>query len=320
MNEVTERPSIAFRGGAADGLGYAPIFKEIAEKKIKFDVVSGASFGAIASAIVSHGYSYEYTRKLFLSIKGDLAMKWERDVEQSKNIFTKIFKGAFVLLGTKTFIFNSFEKVLKKNFSWDRATYANEVYLCFAPLEYIGAYDGDNKVEIGDLIKLMKAKGDPKTLAPKIRPMYCAKDGVYEYNPVEKKMTKISNEIIPMHIAILVSFYNQALKKIVLEFNGQKWHPFDGGILNNEGNCAQKDENFIQAICGGEEPPPIGVKREVERDMMEFSDFYYNFNRPKRGNVFFFPPKDKNLGFLNFNNEAVNKEFKDVVASNIFKV
>lgn len=280
----------SIRGGASDGLGYAPLFKELTLKPwITFGILAGTSFGAIATAMIAMGWDEKRMKSFLLSFVGDYFMKLEQKAESGH--FLKRLLFAPVLFATKTFIWNDLLKKARQ-FDWTKTVRADKVYLCFLTQTEMGRVFGlDVDFSFLDLWKIIKSK-DGNKLADELHPYYASDDGIYKYD-LKNGFHKVSDKIMPMGQAVLASFWNPAFRTLKTPIGAA----FDGGLCNNECNLVHSDKDFYQFACTSADKRPS----ETASDL---NGIYYNKNRPADDRCFFFPPKELNA-FFAFDNANI---------------
>ena len=324
---MSKKINACFRGGGAMALGYSPVNKEIEEKNIKFGILSGTSAGSINAALLAVGKSYKDQKHFYKSFPGDKTMRREDRLEGNVGIFTKMILGISVFLGGRRKIYPVLRKIFKDNFSWERVKIANradKVFICFFPKEIMGSVHG----AVGLLgVRDIRAytSTDPEefeNLKSFSYPFYLSDDGIYAFigGHEDKGLTKISDTVIPLDLAVLASFHNPVFRNIKLKFkirslykryfskklkNRKKWTCFDGGVVDNHAVLAQPfDKKFHCFICDSFYP---GIKKEDWGGKM-ISDYNFNLNRPAKKYIHLCPPKE-DRSFFEFTNEAVEHEF-----------
>lgn len=292
--------NLSIRGGAADGLGYVPFFKELtARKDVTFGTLSGTSFGAIASAMISHGWTEEQMKKEFLSFVGDRYMKMEALAEKGHGLKRLLFIP--VVAATKLIIFPWIKRTFNKKFSWKKITRAEKVFLCFiSQTEMASVFGFKFNFSFLDLWRILKTKDGAK-LADRMRPYYASDDGIYSYR-IGMGFYKVSNKIMSMGDAVIASFWNPIFQTLHTPMG----EAFDGGLVNNEGNLAQQGKDFYQIACQKADMRPAAGDKHL-------NSIYYNHNRPADDRCFFFPPLE-DYAFFQFDNLTVKKAW-DVPAS-----
>lgn len=311
------------RGGAADGLAYFGVLKEMINKNITAGKIALTSVSTVVFSLWAMGYDLEKIVSVIKGMKFDRIMKAERAAELGEVDGKKIkfgrraAAGLITLIAAKTFFFRSMERHFKKYYKWENIKLAEKVYIGFTTREELGKYSG-KKTRFGlftDLVRMMSKTGSRQKYQWAYKNMsmfWASNDGVYTVDTNTNKFLKISSDVIPLHLAVLAAFKNPLFKKFKIKFNGKNHRPFDLGILNNESNLAFIEESvnsFHQISC--DDAPKIAF----QQGKTSLSDYFYNKHRPKK--VHIVKPIRKKA-FLNFNDAEVEFEYKNQKMTDFF--
>lgn len=292
--------NLAFRGGASKLPAYLRFCKELTSLGgVDEGVLSGCSAGGITAAAIACQYTAEEFYLRLLQMPGQNVMRWERKVEKSSNWFVKLWYGAGVAIATTAFLSDRILKYFQKSFNWSMVPSGIDLRIGFAlQSELAGAAGLKSGFTAFDLYKVFKTR-DAAQLAKTIFIYFAAKDGVYVFNRLEKRLVKISDDVIPLHLAVFGTMWNPIFEQVDFTINGATQNPFDGGIADNYACTAQVGE-YIQVCC---------IEREADKPEGSLSDYYRSL-APAPALTIYLPPATKKKAFFEFTKSAIRKEWK----------
>lgn len=291
--------NLSFRGGASRLPAYLRIFKEITAKGgITEGRLSGSSAGGITSAAIACQYTAEGFYKRLLQMPGHNVMEWERKAEKSKNPFVKLWYGVGTALATTAFLSDRILKYFERSFNWSMVPAKVELFIGFAlQSELAGAAGFKHGFTFLDLYKVFKTK-DAEALAKSVFIYFGSKDGVYVFNRIEKRLVKISDDVIPLHLVVFGTMWNPVFNDIDYTINGVTQNPFDGGIADNFAVCAQVAP-FISVAC---------IDKSADNPEGSLSDYYRSIG-PKPEKIVYCAPVQKKKAFFEFTTLAIKREW-----------
>jgi hypothetical protein len=318
--------NFCMRGGAAYAHdAYAGFDLEVENKvtsgEVKLGIVSGASNGGKAAALYACGIFGKKSLRLHKALKFDRVMKWTGTLQDAKSSW---WKKALLIVPTlalmKTVVSNSIILLFKANVSWRKAKYAEKVFMAVADFtDFKGAFGSKRHATFIDMFYTLKARGSEviHRLAKDAHIYYPSNDGVWCYD-MQYGYRKISDTIIPLHLAALATFVNPLIKDIVFDivllpevrkqFSAEgvpslRIDAFDGGVFDNWGGIplwGMGITNYIQVTCK-EEPKPESIS--------SISDVFYLLHPAPR--VYRFEPRNPDINFFGFDNAQLDAMYKD---------
>lgn len=312
---------MAFRGGASEGLKYFKVVKELYNKNIFPEYLSGSSAGGIFAACIACIRNPDTIKELMKDIQGDRVMKLSCKIEDDKTPKIKKIIYFFLVLFFKTITINSIENIFKKYLTWERAKFNNVKFLAIGVVkqsDVIKTYGRDifKKFKRGNIdnTDFRDTKESTYKLIRTLPMYFFTNDGVYRYNYMGYK--KISDKIVPLWKAVMATFANPILPAVKLKFN--KWYPqraLDGGMANTYANTSLTiHKNFIQVSCTNI-PGELTLK---ETGFKNINKLYYNIHRAKEENELIVKSKNKYKGFFAFYDQNID-DYANEEPTNFFK-
>lgn len=317
--------AIALKGGASKGLAYLNLFREMENKSIDSLNVSGTSAGSLFGSMFACNYTAYEMKEILKSLKLDKSMiqfsKIEKDIREKKGGF---FRMAFLFPLIKIFFSHDIQSKLKKYLSWNRIGNKN-LFVCGVLKKALYGFCGKDFFDNG-LGNLDSIKHDPcSKIVYKIPPIYFTSSGVYagmEDRGI-MKMTKVSDDIIPLHKAVYISVWNFFMSSNRIKIKFYDWFKkqynlagdhhdfFDGGVIDNySGSIVFRNIDYIQFS-----PMEFPKKTLVDFGLENVPDYLYNLNRGKKE---YQVPYNGDMGFFSFNDENIEKVWS-LGATNFFE-
>lgn len=305
--------NVAFSGGGSNGLGYFKVWKEIENKKIKFNIFSGCSAGAVMGIPIMSGMTCKEGKNLLKKISGDKYMVYQKKIKKSFVLFRPFMYLYLIVRLRKTF-WNSCKMLLKKHFlTWDSVNVlCKKSYIGFCDREKVQRFAGRafiKAVKKNGLIKTLREKKsitNPAEFFKKIGIFYASNDGIYTY--FKGQMIRISDYIIPPWKVILSTFANPAFPDVKIKIGNKNITAWDGGQIDNFASLPHIGKNYISISC-------IRKPEMFKNGIMQTSNFVYCLFPPKKHYESL--PKKKR-SFFDFSDQSIEEEYKQK-KTNFFK-
>jgi hypothetical protein len=298
MGDAMKKLNLAFRGGASKLPSYLRFMKELdARGGYKAGRLSGSSAGGITAAAIACGYTAEGYFKRLCQMPGERTMRMERRLEKGK-WWEKIIYALPVYFTAKGSLSDKLEKYFKDSFNWSIVPAGVDLFIGFALQSELAKASGlASDFTFYDLYRVFTTK-DASSLAKEVFIYFAAKDGVYCFNKAKKRLDKISESVIPLHLAVFSTMWNPVFHEIDLKIDGATQHPFDGGICDNYAVTAQTDP-FVSVAC---------IAKEADNPEGSLSDYYRTLG-PKPVKTIYCAPVEKDKSFFQFDDATLKKEF-----------
>lgn len=306
--------NIAIRGGGSAGLAYFQLWKEVEQKKLKFNNYSGSSAGVVLGVPIMSGMSSKDGLKLFKSISGDECMAYKEQIKKAK-WYKKPFMIIKYFAVMRLLFSKSCKKLAKKHFSsWNKINKrCKKSYISFClqkdAVRFLGKNIVKNISKYGSSSALkIKSKESIMKAIREIPVYYASDDGVYRYNSILNKLDKISNKSIHPWKAFLATFSNPLLSPVMIKTDGIIPHKtIDGGLIDNWATCPHAGQDYFSLGC---ESPEAEYTHAID----DISNYLRILNPPKK--TFVLEPLT-NRELLDFRDSVCEDEYNRD-ASNFF--
>lgn len=289
--------NLSFRGGASKLPAYLRFIKELdAKGGMTEGRISGCSAGGITAAAIACGYNATSYYNALRQMPGESVMRKEVKAEKG-NFFQKVFYGVQVFIASRAWLSDRILKYFEKMFDWKDISEGIELFIGFCIQEELAYASGlKSNFSIFDLRAIFGTK-EPAKVANNVNIFFGARDGIYIYDKVNRRLKKVSSDIIPLHRLVFATMWNPVFKELEILIHGRIFHAFDGGIANNESNCAQS-ENYYQISCIDKKDEPAGGLSQ-----------HYRSLAPKPEKTIYCPPVMAGKAFFDFRDRQLEKEY-----------
>lgn len=300
---------LSIRGGASAGLSYFQFMKEIDKKKIKYDAISGTSVGAIFGSLIACGYTARVSFEILCSLKNDRTMRWFSDIENKRgSLFSRIVKGILIAPVVRWVAPKNMENTLKKFLSWELTKdHGTKLFICAVTMHDAVDYLGIEVVKEYIKTKKLNLNGvSCEEMLRKIPTYYFTDNGVYKYYHGIRSLNKITNNIVPLHKAVMSAFWNPLMSNNYIELDGQTVQMLDGGICDNFSVVpffVDNDNDVYQLSCSKE------PKKYDTFGASNTSDLLYKLNEVPKGH-FYKTDYTGDDGFFSFFDGNIDEEYK----------
>lgn len=310
---------LSIRGGASAGLSYLSFMKELDKKKIKYDAISGTSAGAIFGSLIACGYTARIAFEILCGLKNDRTMKWFSDIENKRGSFiSRIFKTILIMPVVRFIAPKNMENQLKKFLKWELAKDNGcKLFICAVnfhdAVDYLGAEAVKQYIETK---KLGLSTVSCEEMLRKIPTYYFTENGVYKYIHGIRSLNKVSNDVVPLHKAIMCAFWNPLMSNNFIEIDGEYMQMLDGGICDNFSVVPfiKDDEEEVYQLSCSAEP-----KKYDTFGASNTSDLLYSLNKVKHGH-FYRTEYTGDEGFFSFFDGNIEEEYKKTATDFIKEV